>query len=211
MTLAEIILLASLAPGGLQQTPQAAAPPSAASAEQQGTAQQTSPSGAKASQPKSSASAAKRRRRKKNAPQPCTNSASSPTSSTTASAGTPPEAGHTSTQTSGSQASTNCPPPKIVVQQGGTADPSIQLAGGPNPDQAAQKRDAVNQLLAQTDQNLKKTTELQLSADQQDTVAQTRQFMEQSKTALAIGDFERARTLAWKAEVLSENLVNPQK
>lgn len=215
MTLAEIILLASLAtPGGLQQTPQAGAPPRAASADHQGTTaqqKQKSPPGAKASQPKSSASAAKRRRRKKKATQPCTNSASSPTSSTTASADTPPEAGNTSTQTTGSQASTNCPPPKIVVQQGGTAEPSIQLAGGPNPDQAAQKRDAVNQLLVQTDQNLKKTAELQLSADQQDTVAQTRQFMEQSKTALATGDFERARTLAWKAEVLSENLVTPPK
>jgi hypothetical protein len=52
---------------------------------------------------------------------------------------------------------------------------------------------------------------MQLSATQQDTVSQTRQFMEQSKTAMAAGDFERARTLAWKAQLLSEDLAKPEK
>jgi hypothetical protein len=220
MTLATIFLFASLtAPvGSPRQTAMPPAPAGTGSEKQEGTSTQAQTqkkqSGAKVSQQKSSASStsssAKRRRRKKKVAQPC-NSPASSGSNTTAATGTQPDAGQSSTQTSAQQAPTNCPPPKIVVQQGGTAEPSIQLAGGPNPDQAAQKRDAVNQLLAQTDQNLKKTAELQLSADQQDTVAQTRQFMEQSKAAMATGDFERARTLAWKAEVLSEDLVKPQK
>ena len=40
---------------------------------------------------------------------------------------------------------------------------------------------------------------------------QVRQFMDQSKAAIDAGDLERARTLAWKAEVLSEELVKPEK
>jgi hypothetical protein len=105
----------------------------------------------------------------------------------------------------------NCPPEKTIVRQGGTAEPQIQLAGGPTAAEAARKRDAVNQLLGTTKQNLKKTAGWQLSSSQQDTVTQTRQFMEQSKAAMADGDLERARTLAWKAELLSEDLVSPQK
>jgi hypothetical protein len=105
----------------------------------------------------------------------------------------------------------NCPPAKIVVRQGGTAEPRIQLAGGPTAAEATRKRDAVNQLLGATNQNLKKTAGWQLSSSQRDTITQTRQFMEQSKAAMADGDLERARTLAWKAELLSEDLVNPQK
>src|SRR5581483_1953986 len=105
----------------------------------------------------------------------------------------------------------NCPPPKIVVRQGGTKDPSIQLAGGPGTEQTSQKREAIIQVLDVTDQNLKKTGAMQLTSAQQDTVTQTRQFMEQSKAAMADGDFERARTLAWKAQLLSEDLIKPEK
>ena len=104
-----------------------------------------------------------------------------------------------------------CPPAKIIVRQGGTTEPRIQLVGGPPAAEAARKREAVNQLLGATNQNLKKTAGWQLSSSQQDTITQTRQFMEQSKAAMADGDLERARTLAWKAELLSEDLVNPQK
>jgi hypothetical protein len=105
----------------------------------------------------------------------------------------------------------SCPPAKIIVRQGGTTEPRIRLAGGPTAAEAARKRDAVNQLLGATNQNLKKTAGWQLSSSQRDTITQTRQFMEQSKAAMADGDVERARTLAWKAQLLSEDLVNPQK
>jgi len=69
----------------------------------------------------------------------------------------------------------------------------------------------VNQLLAATSQNLKKTAGWQLNPSQQDTITQTRQFVKQSEDAMADGDLERARTLAWKAELLSEDLIDPQK
>ncbi len=107
-----------------------------------------------------------------------------------------------------SQTPKNCPPGKIIVRHGGTAEPSIQLAGG---DQAAQKRNETNQMLGSTDANLKKISAIQLSADQQDTVSQIQQFVVESKAALAAGDLERGHTLAWKAQLLSEDLVNPQK
>ena len=107
-----------------------------------------------------------------------------------------------------SSASKDCPPAKIIVRQGGTKEPSIQLAGGTG-NQAA--RDGINQLLGKTDENLKKTSGMQLTTSQQDTVTQTRQFVEQSKAAMSQGDLERARTLAWKAQLLSDDLVKPEK
>jgi hypothetical protein len=97
------------------------------------------------------------------------------------------------------------------VRQGGTSEPSIQLAGGAVGDQAAQQRDTANQMLAATEANLKRISEAELDANQQDMVKQVRQFMEQSKSAVKAGDFERARTLAWKAQLLSEELTKPAK
>jgi hypothetical protein len=98
-----------------------------------------------------------------------------------------------------------------VVRQGGTKEPSIQLAGGPNAGQASSKRDNINQLLDATEQNLKKISGQQMSANQQETVTQIRQFVSQSKAALTNADLERARTLAWKAKTLTDDLVGPQK
>jgi hypothetical protein len=113
------------------------------------------------------------------------------------------------TQGSSTAPAKNCPPEKkTIVRQGGTAEPSIQLAGS---DQASQKRNDANQMLGSTEENLKKIAELQLSAAQKDTVAQIRQFVDQSKAALADGDVERGSTLAWKAKLLSDDLVTPQK
>jgi iron uptake system EfeUOB component EfeO/EfeM len=104
----------------------------------------------------------------------------------------------------------NCPPPKVIVRQGGTSEPSIQLAGGADPGQTSNQRDTANQMLDATEANLKKLAGKQLTPNQQDMVSQTRQFMQQSKAAVEAGDLERARTLAWKAQVLSEELVKPK-
>jgi len=109
------------------------------------------------------------------------------------------------------KAPTICPPAKVIVRQGGTAEPSIHLAGGVGGDQAAQQRHTANQYLGATETNLKKLAGQQLTANQQDMLKQIHQFMDQSKSAVAAGDLERGRTLAWKAQLLSEELVNPQK
>lgn len=96
------------------------------------------------------------------------------------------------------------------MRQGGTSEPSIQLAGSANGSQASHQRDTANRMLGTTEENLKKIAERQLSSNQQEMVNQIRQFVEQSKTAVAAGDLERARNLAWKAQLLSEELVKPQ-
>jgi len=64
--------------------------------------------------------------------------------------------------------------------------------------------------LQDTETNLKKLSGQQLSTAQQATVTQIRQFVDQSKAALTAGDVERAQTLAWKAQVLSDDLANPK-
>lgn len=176
-------------------TPHTTAPPKSDSS----TVQQSAPS------PKASTTAKKRPRKKKTSLAPCTASNSADHAG---SSGASSETAAQSTGTSATVPTKDCPPPKIVVQQGGTVEQSIQLAGG---DQASQKRVAANQMLGLTEANLKKIALLQLNDAQKDTVVQIRQFIDQSKDALATGDVERGNTLAWKAQVLSEDLVQPQK
>ncbi len=128
----------------------------------------------------------------------------SPTTSQPSGTASTPETSQS--PSSGTTPGKNCPPEKIIVRQGGTAEPSIQLAGG---DQTSQKRNEVSQILGSAEANLKKIAELQLTPTQQDTVSQIRQYVEQSKSALADGDVERGKTLARKAQLLSEDLANP--
>jgi hypothetical protein len=97
------------------------------------------------------------------------------------------------------------------VQDGGTSEPSIQVAGGATGEQTNQQRNTANEMLDVANGNLKKISGHQLTSEQQDMVSQIHQFMDQSKTAVKDGDLERARTLAWKAQILSEELVKPEK
>jgi hypothetical protein len=166
-----------------------------------------SSSSAQASSAQKTPEAAKRRRRKKkvtasncNAPASSETPNSAPSNTDAATVG--------SAQGSPTQsAPTNCPPPKIIVQQGGTSEPSIQLAGGAG-DKAKNQRDSANQMLTSTDANLKKIAGRQLTSNQKDMVNQIHQFVEQSKAAVTAGDLDRARTFAWKAQLLSQELVN---
>jgi hypothetical protein len=105
----------------------------------------------------------------------------------------------------------NCPPPKIVVRQGGSVEPAIQLAGGTAGGQASQEKATANQMVEATEENLKKIAGRQLSASEQEMITQIRQYIDQSKTAASAGDPERARNFAWKAQTLSEDLVKPEK
>lgn len=95
------------------------------------------------------------------------------------------------------------------MRHGGTSEPSIQLA--PSNDQSAHQRDVVNQLLGATDANLKRIAGKQLDTNQQATLGQIRDYEQQSRSAIGDGDLERARTFAWKAELLSEDLIKPSK
>jgi hypothetical protein len=240
MTLASILLVsifcASSAPpmAGHQTAPQAAPttkPAETAATQGQGTGapaqnpptpSQGPPSAAtraKASAGQSSAgqtrpTTAKRPRHKKRVlPPNCDNApatAGQTASSSTPAAGDPAATG-TAPAPATSSHSANCPPSKVIVRHGGTSEPSIQLAGGTGGDQTSHQRDTANQMLESTEANLKKIAGRQLTPNQQDMVNQIRQFIDQSKTAAGAGDLERARTLAWKAQLLSEELVKPEK
>ena len=107
-----------------------------------------------------------------------------------------------------SASSTPCPPPKKVVRHGGSDEPAVQVTGGTTAEQTVHQR-STEQLKLATEENLKKTAGRQLSPSQQEMKNQIKQFMEQSKTALAAGDLDRAHNLASKAHLLSDELVKP--
>lgn len=148
----------------------------------------------------------------------------------------PPSQPGSTQEPSTSEPGKNCPLPptakKTIVQQGGIIEQSIQLAGG-SSDEATKKRGNVNRLLKATEDNLNKLTGRQLSpaeqksasqilqfvkltgrqlsSAEQSSVSQIVQFRDESKTAADNGDLERADTLALKAQILSDDLVDPKK
>jgi hypothetical protein len=99
------------------------------------------------------------------------------------------------------------PPPKKVVREGSTADPTTQLAPGISLEQASRERQTTTQLLSSTDAALLQLSGRQLSSDQQETLAQIRKFMQQSKAADQDGDPQLAYKLALKAHLLSDGLA----
>ncbi len=98
-------------------------------------------------------------------------------------------------------------PRKTVVRNGSTADPVVQLAPSVTDQQASQQRQSTAQLLAATDANLTKISARQLTSSQQDMVNQIRNYMQQAKTAETAGDLQRARNLAFKAQLLSDEVL----
>jgi len=146
----------------------------------------------------------KRSKRRKNSSANCNSTAPNGKSANSA----------TSNNTSASGAKTaapNCPPTKVIVTQGSTTEPSIELAGGASGAQASNERNTAIQMLETTEANLKKVESTPLDSNQQDMIKQVRQFMDQSKAATSSGDLDQARTLAWKAQLLSEELLKAQK
>jgi hypothetical protein len=101
-----------------------------------------------------------------------------------------------------------CPPKKKIVRNGGTGEPDIELVGGTTAQQASSAH-STEEITAATEENLKKLEERQLSSNEQQTVSQIRQFMAESRQAIAAGDPERAQNLATKARLLSEELIKP--
>jgi hypothetical protein len=75
------------------------------------------------------------------------------------------------------------------------------------PQEAARRRQNAEQLLGVTDEQLKQMAERTLSAPQQQTAAQIRNYMDGARSALKEGDVRRASTLAEKAHLLAEDLA----
>jgi len=101
----------------------------------------------------------------------------------------------------------NGEPAKRVVREGGTSEPAEKLSPSISDEQASHARQNTDQLLASTDENLKKATVRTLTPNQQETLAQIRKFMEQASAAVNAGDFQRGHNLALKAHMLSDDLV----
>jgi hypothetical protein len=102
-----------------------------------------------------------------------------------------------------------CPPPRKVVKNGGSDEPTIELKGNTTAEQASQERSTTDQLTAATQDNLKKISERPLTASQQETVSQVKEFLEKSKKAVAAGDLQLGNDLATKAHLLSDELTKP--
>ena len=96
---------------------------------------------------------------------------------------------------------------KVVVRNGGTAEPAVQLSPRLSDHQASQQRDTTNELLMATDTKLKQASARQLNSTQQDTMNQIRSYIQQAKAASSAGDLERAHNLALKAHLLSDELI----
>jgi len=196
---------AASAPAAQQQAPSTQAPESTKPSSAQPTTQTP------VNKPKES-TAKKTRHEKNGAPAAAGDSA--PANGSSSASGPAPgsqqKGGAQGSAPSTSETPKNGAPSKTVVRQGGTAEPSIQLAGGPPSGEATQKRQSTAQMLKETEDNLKKVAYIQLSAAQQNSVSQIREFERQSNVALKAADYERAHTLAWKAKVLSDDLVTPK-
>ncbi len=98
-------------------------------------------------------------------------------------------------------------PRRIVVREGGAAEPAEQIVPGMTPVEATRQRQNAEQWLASTGGQLKQLAGRTLDARQQETVGQIRNYMAGARTALKEGDVRRASTLAQKAHLLAEDLV----
>ena len=105
------------------------------------------------------------------------------------------------------ETATGATPTKTVVRNGSTRDPALDLSPGLSEKQASDQQEITKQLIAKSVADLKRISQRQLSADQQDTVQQIKSYLEQANTAARDGDVQRAHNLAVKANLLSTELV----
>ncbi len=99
-------------------------------------------------------------------------------------------------------------PPKIVVKPDGaepSATPGQISPGSPNSDVSHDQANT-EQLLQSSESNLN-NIKRQLSKDEQAIVTQIRDYMNQSRQAIKDNDLVRARNLALKAHLLSDDLA----
>jgi len=102
-------------------------------------------------------------------------------------------------------------PVKVVVRNGSTHEPTVQISPTVSQQQAVQQRQNTSQLLGVTEANLKKISEQSLTAERKNIVEQIRGYIEGAKAAEKAGDMQRAQNLASKARLLSDDLVKPAK
>jgi hypothetical protein len=73
--------------------------------------------------------------------------------------------------------------------------------------QAAHEREVTEDMIGTSETNLQKLSGRQMDENRQQTMEQVRVFLQQSRKAMQVGDLQRAHNLAFKAQLLSEDLV----
>lgn len=99
------------------------------------------------------------------------------------------------------------PPEKVVVRDGSAAEPAVKLSPPMSQKQSSNQLRNADNLLAGTESNLKQVSGRTLNSTQQETVKQIHSYMDQARKAINDGDLDRGRNLAFKAHLLSEDLV----
>lgn len=99
------------------------------------------------------------------------------------------------------------PPEKVVVRDGSTSEPNVKLSRPMSQKQSSNQLKNTDDLLAGTESNLKQVSGRTLNATQQETVKQIHLYMDQARKAIDEGDLDRGRNLAFKAHLLSDDLV----
>ena len=110
-------------------------------------------------------------------------------------------------------AQASAPPPaapaktsKLIIQEGNSSNSPGQLAAGVGLEDPSAHKQTTEELLQSTQANLN-TINRPLSPEEQAMVAQIKDYMAQSRKATADSDTVRARNLALKAHLLSDELV----
>jgi hypothetical protein len=98
-------------------------------------------------------------------------------------------------------------PRRVVVRRGGANAPTAQISPGMTEEQTRRQRQRTETLLDSTENNLRQLAGRKLDQNQWDTISQIRNYMAGARSALKDGDPQRARTLAFKARLLSDELV----
>jgi hypothetical protein len=98
-------------------------------------------------------------------------------------------------------------PRKIVIHQGGTSEPVAEMVPGISQEEANRQRESAEQLLEASESSVKQLATRSLNQNQQGTLVQIRQYMDGARSALKDSDPQRARRLALKAYLLSDDLV----
>ena len=97
---------------------------------------------------------------------------------------------------------------KVVVPNGGASERAAQLTPAMSQEQARAQRENTTQLMDRTDSNLKQVAGRELTPAEQSMIDQIHTYLRQAKDAEQSGDVTRAHTLAYKAELLSNELAH---
>jgi len=109
---------------------------------------------------------------------------------------------------------TSPPRPRTSAPTSAGADTDAEKLEAPmiapqlSPQESAAAQQETNQSLAVADKNLASTRGKRLNAAQADLASKIRGFLKDAREAAQIGDWSRARSLAKKAQVLSEELAD---